>query len=88
MPHAALRGVLSPVPEVDPDTGANQRNEQRRKQPGMPLTESSLRVTPQHRLMRFCQFCGIARDPDRQVRGFAPIQIAHQANCGDLEPLR
>jgi hypothetical protein len=54
----------------------------------MVWRQFNLRVTPLHRLMRFCQFCGIVRDPDRQVHGFAPIQIADQASYGDLKPLQ
>src|SRR5262249_28815918 len=43
---------------------------------------SSRHATAPHRLMRFCLFCGIARERDRHPDGFAPISNHAPSSCG------
>ena len=43
---------------------------------------SSRHATAPHRLMRFCLFCGIARERDRHPDGFAPISNHAPPSCG------
>src|SRR5262249_27938535 len=45
-------------------------------------------ATAPHRFMRFCLFCGIARERDRHPDGFAPISNHAPPSCGSKDERR